>query len=219
MARVEAVLFDLDGTLLDTLADIANSANDVLARMLKAPVPIDDYRILVGDGVSTLFHRLLPQSRQDAGLHEACLNAFDEIYAQRCFEHSRPYEGIADLLTWLSAHHIPMAILSNKPDLFTNRLARELLGNWEFAVVLGASDRFPKKPDPASTHYICSTMKVFPSRMFYLGDTNTDMQTAKRAGCIALGATWGFRTKAELINAGADAIIDEPMQVTRLFHL
>ena len=217
MSRLATVIFDLDGTLLDTLVDIANAANDVLTELGEPTHSYDRYRVMVGDGVATLFKRALPRCESDENLHRHCIESFERTYLVRWNQHSGPYPGIRELLDWLSLNQIPMAVLSNKPHAFTVRCVEHLLSDWKFDVVLGASDRFPKKPDPASAIYVAQQLGAEPASTVYVGDTNTDMWTANGAGCFAVGVTWGFRTKQELIDTGAKSMIDHPMQLCELF--
>jgi phosphoglycolate phosphatase len=213
----DAVIFDLDGTLLDTLADIGNAANDVLLEMGEPTHPLDSYRTMVGDGVSTLFLRALPRCNSDPSLHQKCILAFERHYATRWNQSTAPYAGIADLLDWLVEHATPIAVLSNKPQAFTQKCVDEFLPRWRFEIVLGASDRFPKKPDPASARFVIEQLQTTPRKTLYVGDTNTDMWTAKGAGCWPVGVTWGFRSRAELIESGAQTIIDHPSDLKTLF--
>lgn len=217
LKRFDAVIFDLDGTLLDTLADIGNAANDVLASFGEPTHSLDSYRLMVGDGVATLFQRALPRCKTEAKLYEQCIHAFEHFYAVRWNQTSGPYAGVAELLDWLAAEKIPMAVLSNKPNAFTQKCVDELLSRWRFGLVLGASERFPKKPDPASARYVMEQLKSIPARTMYVGDTNTDMWTATAAGCWPVGVTWGFRSRTELLESGAQTIIDHPNELQKLF--
>ncbi len=217
LKKFDAVIFDLDGTLLDTLADIGNAANDVLTSLGEPTHSLDSYRLMVGDGVATLYQRALPRCKTEAKLHEQCIHAFERFYAIRWNQTSGPYAGVAELLDWLAVEKIPMAVLSNKPNAFTQKCVDELLSKWRFDLVLGASERFPKKPNPASAQYVMEQLKTNPARTMYVGDTNTDMWTATAAGCWPVGVTWGFRSRNELIESGAQTIIDHPNELRKLF--
>lgn len=206
----EGVIFDLDGTLLDSLEDIANAANEVLAEFGRQKIPVDRYRTFVGDGVAVLMERLMPETSQDITLRKACMDSFDRHYEQHWNKRSKPYAGIMDLLTSLSDQSFPMAILSNKPETFTKRCASFFFPTVPFAMVVGHSDRFPKKPDPSSSHWIAQSMGIPAGCMAYVGDTNTDMKTAVAAGFFAMGVSWGFRTRDELIDSGARVVFDHP---------
>lgn len=210
--QAEAVIFDLDGTLLDTLADIANAANDVLAEFQLPQHSIPDYRFMVGDGVSVLFNRALPKEKLSPELLEQCVIAFQKHYALRWNQSSRPYDGIPSMLNSLIDSGLKLAILSNKPQAFTEKCTSEFLSDWKFDDVLGASDARPRKPDPAGVFYILERWNLSADRCFYLGDTNTDMQTAVSSGCLPVGVTWGFRKEQELRDSGAKWIIHHPSE-------
>jgi phosphoglycolate phosphatase len=127
---------------------------------------------------------------------------------------TRLYDGIPELLDTLSSQQIKLAVLSNKADPLTQKICNILLKNWKFDVILGASDRFPRKPDPASALFVSEQMSILPSDICYLGDSDVDMKTAIAAGFEPIGVNWGFRPKEELIENGAKRIIDHPMQLT-----
>ncbi len=143
-----AVIFDLDGTLLDTLADIAMAANDVLAALGQETHGIADYRFMVGDGVSMLFQRACPMVLEDRILLQRCIDLFEQFYAIRWKESSGPYTEIPELLDWLTVQGIPMSVLSNKPHPFTCQCVSVLLSKWQFHAVLGQRPETPRKPDP-----------------------------------------------------------------------
>lgn len=204
-----AVIFDLDGTLLDTLADIAECGNAVLAEMGYATHPRDAYRHFVGEGVRKLFRKALGDRATDERI-EACSARFGEIYAENCAVHSRPFDGVPEMLAALAERKLPLAILSNKPDRFTQQTVAEFFDRRAFSRVYGEGPGIPTKPDPTGANRIVAELKVLPAEVLYLGDTSTDMQTARTAGLVAIGAAWGFRTREELLQAGAQAIIEQP---------
>ena len=206
----DAVIFDLDGTLIDSLEDIANAANEVLVEHHRRPLPVDRYRTLVGDGVGILMERLIPESEDDVSLRTSCMDSFARHYEQHWDKRSKPYGGIVDLLNSLVAAGLPMAVLSNKPESFTRRCIEYFFPSIPFAAVVGHSERFPKKPDPASSHWIVRSLGVASDRTAYVGDTNTDMKTAVAAGFYAMGVSWGFRTRDELFQSGARVVYDHP---------
>lgn len=214
----EAVLFDLDGTLLDTLEDLGESANTALRNHGLAEHPIDAYRIFVGDGVATLISRAAPDARPGEELHSSLVRAFREEYARRWDNVTKPYDGIAEMLDDLQRRGLRCTVLSNKPHDFTKLCVERFLGNWTFDIVQGVSDTVPPKPDPAGAKGVCARLEVPPERFVYLGDTNTDMRTANAAGMFAVGVTWGFRSAEELREFGADALIDHPSELARLLE-
>lgn len=220
MPRWQLALFDLDGTLADTLQDIADAANAALVAHGLAPHPLDAYRFLVGRGAPNLFRAAAPALADGSPQAEAQVAALVETYlahyALGRFNHTRPYDGIPELLDACVAGGIPLGVLSNKVHPETCAVVAQMFGRWPFAAIQGHEERFPPKPDPASALDICRRLGVAPANVLYIGDTSTDMQTAKAAGFFALGAAWGFREAAELRAHGADAIATTP-QAARAF--
>jgi len=216
-SRYAAVCFDLDGTLLNTLADLADSMNAALARQGFPPHPEDEYRFLVGDGVDVLARRCLPEAhRADDAAWEALVAAMREEYAGRWRDRTRPYAGVPELLPALVARGLPLAVLSNKQDDFTRAQVAHFFPDVRFASVAGARPGVPKKPDPAPALALARALGVPPQAWLYVGDTNTDMQTALGAGMVACGALWGFRPEAELRAAGAHHVLTHPSELLAL---
>lgn len=214
--RFSAVLFDLDGTLLDTLADIAHSANRVLSELGFPTHDIDAYRQFVGEGLIVLFQKALPPEVNADEVMPRCAEAFREAYGREWNVRTRPYDGIRELLDALAARPIQMAVLSNKPDAFTKRCVCEFLPEYEFRMVLGQRDSVPRKPDPAGAIEIVDEMGIPAEQFLYLGDSSIDMETATVAGMYAVGALWGFRTLEELQRGGAQALISRPADLLEL---
>ena len=214
--RFDAVLFDLDGTLADTLDDIAASVNWALERNALDPHPPDAYRELVGEGVGRLVERALPAGRQD--LHGAVLADLRAHYTDHMLDKSAPYPGIPELLDELRRRGLPMAVLSNKPEPATRWMVERLFSAWPFAAVQGERPGVPHKPDPGAALAIAAALAVEPARVLYLGDTRTDMETAVAAGMFAVGALWGFRDRAELVAHGAQAVVEHPREVPALLE-
>jgi phosphoglycolate phosphatase len=208
-----AVLFDLDGTLLDTLEDLADSMNHVLRQRALAEHPVDAYKHYIGDGIETLVRRVLPEGCTTPALLKECAEAMRTEYGRRWAEKTRPYPGVPELLDALSARGIPAAVLSNKPDDFTRLCVAKLLPRWQFAVVQGARPGLARKPDPAAALDIARHFRLEPAEIVYLGDTNTDMQTAVAAGMYPVGALWGFRSAEELVTSGAAVLIERPIDL------
>jgi phosphoglycolate phosphatase len=213
----QAIIFDMDGTLLDTIEDIADSMNQVLSRFGFTGPNVEAYKTFVGDGVESLVKRVLPQESITEDLVLRCVAAMREEYGRRWHNKTRPYPGIPELLDALQKQNIPMAILSNKLQEFTQIMAAELLGRWFFKVVLGARPLIPKKPDPTAALEIAQLLQLPPGHILYLGDTGTDMKTAVAAGMVPLGVLWGFRTAEELTASGAKALLVKPLDL--LSHL
>jgi len=214
--QYRAVLFDLDGTLLDTLEDLADSTNAALAALGFPPRPVEEYRVLVGDGIRNLALRALPQGHKDAETVDRCVRMTRSEYGRRWDAKTRPYPGVPELLDGLARRGVHMGILSNKPDAATREVVAKLLFEWTFDVVRGAQEGVPLKPDPAAALDVAAALSTEPRHFLYLGDTNTDMQTARTAGMRAVGALWGFRTAEELRAAGAQDLIGRPQDLLPL---
>ena len=210
------MIFDLDGTLLDTLEDLADSMNAVLAAKEYPLHPVDAYRYFVGNGVEQLVRRSLPAGAVEDGLVMACIDLMEAEYGRRWAAKTTAYAGIPALLDALTDRGLAMAVLSNKPEEFTRLAVSEILKPWRFSPVWGARPDLPKKPDPTGAVSIAALLGVAPDCCLYLGDTDTDMETATRAGMFAVGVTWGFRPPAELEAAGAQALVTEPKDVISL---
>lgn len=216
--KFKAVLFDLDGTLLDTLQDIADSANAALKQLGFDEHPTEAYKYFVGDGIEHLAERALPQSSRDNNTVATCLELIRSEYKRRWDVNTRPYSGIREMLEALRQRNIPTAILSNKPHEFTCRMIDEYFGDYSFTLVRGAIEGVPIKPDPTAALQITRQMGISPGEFVYVGDSSTDMQTAAAAGMYAVGVFWGFRTKDELIQTGAEVVIERPFELVALFE-
>ena len=213
-----AVLFDLDGTLLDTLEDLADSMNAVLASRGHPTHPVVEYRYFVGDGMEVLARRALPPAlSEDPEEVRACVLGMRDQYGLRWKVKSHPYPGILELLDGLTEKGTLLTILSNKPDSFVKEIARHFFGRWRFSPAQGAQPGMPRKPDPGAALAISESVGVAPAAFLYLGDTNTDMQTAVAAGMFPVGALWGFRPEGELREAGARVLAAHPRDVLALF--
>ncbi len=212
--NIHAVLFDLDGTLLDSLDDIAEAANAMLVSFGCPPHPIDAYRYFVGNGAAVLIQRTLPaDKRDDSDLVSACLREFENRYRLGWSVHSELYEGVPEMLQALKERGIPVAILSNKPQEFVDQCVTHYLAEFSFERVWGLDGVRPRKPDPLSALEIANRLGIEPSEWLFLGDTSIDMETACRASMLPVGASWGFREIQELRNAGAEVVIDRPIEL------
>ena len=214
--KYRALISDLDGTLLDTLEDLADSVNAALARLGLPQHEVDAYRYFVGDGRRAMALRALPEDHRDEATLGLLIAHIGEEYDRRCANHTQPYEGITELLDALTARGVRMAILSNKPHSYTEAMVSRLLPNWSFEFVLGESPSIPRKPDPAGALHIAEQMGIKPEECLYIGDSGVDMQTATAAGLYAVGVLWGFRTADELLSNGAKVLVEKPADIIRL---
>jgi len=216
-SNFEAILFDVDGTLLDSLQDLADSMNSTLNHFGFPAHGLEMYKYFVGDGMENLVKRSLPDSaRTDPAIVSESLQVMRQTYDHNWKMSTRPYPGIPQLLDSLTDRKVKMAILSNKPDDFTRKIVRELLASWRFEIVMGERASVPRKPDPASAIEIAKRLGIRPENFLYLGDTATDMRTANAAGMFAVGALWGFRDAVELESSGAKELISTPVEILRL---
>lgn len=214
MSRYECVLFDLDGTLLDTIVDLANSMNTVLNNLGFPMHEVEAYKFFVGDGIKPLAMRALPKGdHQDNNLVDRCVEEMRKEYGQRWADETKMYPGIPELLDALSTKKIKKVILSNKPHDFTLKVVDKFLSSWDFNAVIGAQDNLPKKPDPAGAMQIASQLGIANEKFIYVGDTSTDMKTATAARMYPVGALWGFRTAEELKKSGAAILIEQPLDL------
>ena len=212
MNKPKAVLFDLDGTLVDTLADLAAATNTALAHIGHAPYPLDDYRHMVGNGARLLIARAVGKDATDP-LTERVLADFLAIYADHCLDETRPYDGILPMLDALG--DTPLAVVTNKPEPQARTIVHALFGDRFRTVCGGRADR-PKKPDPQGTRDTLAALGLTTEDVWFVGDSDVDMRTAQNAGLIGIGAAWGFRGAAELQAAGAYRVIAHPRELLAL---
>jgi phosphoglycolate phosphatase len=214
--KYRAILFDLDGTLLDTLQDIADAVNKALSRLGFTGHEIESYKYFVGYGRDILAIRVLPESHRDVSTVNKLVSYIDDEYSKCWAENTHPYHGISDLLNRLTTDDIKMAILSNKPHQFAEMMVCRLLSRWRFDIVVGALPSVPKKPDPTAALQIARQLDISPFEFLYLGDSDIDMKTATAASMYPVGALWGFRKADELLANGAEVIIESPSELLRL---
>ena len=213
-----SVIFDLDGTLLDTLEDLADAVNRTLAAHGFPTHSVDAYRYIIGDGSKKLIERALPPEHRDRETVAGCFEAYRHDYRQNWNVKTKLFEGIPEMLHRLTERRLKMAVLSNKPHEFTQQCVAELLAPWHFEPILGQRENVPLKPDPAGALEIVRQFNLPPSDFLYLGDSAVDMQTATAAGMFAVGACWGFRTATELRQSGAKKLIEKPAELLCLIE-
>ncbi|WP_045222174.1 HAD family hydrolase [Desulfonatronum thioautotrophicum] len=212
--RPQGVIFDLDGTLLDTLEDLADAMNTVLASHHWPTHPLDAYRRFVGNGVSMLVRRAVPEvERNDVQRLDAITQEMRSVYGRHWAKKTRLYPGIDPLLRTLKAQGIPMAVLTNKPHDAAMALVDHFFPENMFRLVTGAHPDKPRKPDPTTALETADHLGVLPASTLFLGDSDVDMQTATAAGMTPLGAGWGFRGPDELLASGASMVLNNPMEL------
>lgn len=206
-------IFDLDGTLLNTLPTIAYYGNLALGKINLAPIPEERYKALVGDGRDLLIHRMLAEYNADtAENYETVGAAYDAAYEADVMYLTKPYDGIPELLSALKSSGVKLAVLSNKPHNVANPIVREVFGDI-FDEAWGKRTDFPTKPNPAAAHEICRILGISAAETAFIGDTSVDIATGKNAGFYTIGAAWGFRSVAELRDAGADFIANKAPEI------
>ncbi|MEA5004282.1 MAG: HAD family hydrolase [Christensenella sp.] len=208
---IKAVIFDLDGTLLDTLASLEKTGNQMLRDLGFAAQESDKYRYFVGDGAATLVERALVAAGDAQLVHlEEGMRLFRSYFKEWCSYGVRPYDGIVELLDTLRKKGVKTAVLSNKPHAQTLEVIGEYFGGGAFEIVRGQMDDVPKKPDPAGANHIVKELGIRPDDCLYVGDTDVDMKTGLAAGLFTVGVLWGFRTERELRENGAMALVEKP---------
>ena len=213
--KYKAILFDLDGTLLNTLDDLGDSMNNVLSQLNYPTHPIDAYKYFVGDGIEILVKRALPEDCNNLVFEKAC-DLMKAEYEKNCENKTDVYDGIAELLEFLQEVGIKKTILTNKPDDTAHKVVDKYFSKYNFDVVIGARNNVPKKPNPKTAFEIAERLNLKCSQFLYLGDTNIDMQTASSAGMFPIGVLWGFRQADELIESGAKILITHPTNLKEL---
>jgi phosphoglycolate phosphatase len=216
--KYKAVIFDLDGTLLDTVQDVADSMNSALKSMGCKVHEISEYRYLMGDGIDTLAMRALPDNVRDEEHVMKCISIFQPIYKEGWGKTTRPYDGIIELLAELKSKNIRTAVLSNKSHEFTERMVHYFFNGDYFSEIRGAMPSIPKKPDPTAAREIAKRLSLAPSQILYIGDTGIDMETAVRAGMYPLGVLWGYRDDKELLDYGAKMLMKTPRDLLELIQ-
>ncbi len=214
----KAVLFDLDGTLLNSLEDIADSMNHVLKRFGFPTHETEAYKLFIGDGIKKLIERVLPHDKQDEETARKFLFESRKYYEDNCMRKTKKYNGISELLDELTKLSVRKSILSNKPHNLTNLLVLKILYGWNFDVVFGERPEYKTKPDPEAALEIARIMKIKPEEFVYVGDSSTDMKTAIAAGMFPVGVLWGFRSAEELRKAGAKELINKPIDLLKFFR-
>lgn len=209
----QLVIFDLDGTLLNTIEDLGTAVNYALEQRGYPTHSLSSYPYFVGNGVSRLIERALPENARTEEEITLLRRAFKEYYGEHNTDYTRPYEGIPELLEALQKRGLKLAVASNKYQRAVDKLIRYYFPNIRWAAIEGQKDDYPIKPDPSIVFDILSKVPTAKSDVLYVGDSGVDMETARRACVESVGVTWGFRSSAELEQCYADHIVDDVEQI------
>ncbi len=213
---IKLAIFDLDGTLLDTIGDLAASCDAVLWQNGLPQHTTEEYRQMVGRGILRLVEAAIPEHLRLPEYVEKVRQDFVAYYLDHIDLHTHPYNGIPELIDAMTERGVKIAVASNKFQAGTERLIRSFFPDVEFVAVLGQRVGVPLKPDPQIDLEIIEAAGVEPSETLHIGDSGVDMQTAHAAGVRAVGVTWGFRSREELAESGADVIVDHPEEILNL---
>lgn len=212
---LKAVIFDLDGTLVNTLEDLGNSTNHMLSENGFPIHTMDKYNYFVGNGIPKLIERALPETERSAENIKKYTEQFTEYYSKHFADKSAAYGGIAELVAEIKKMGLKTAVVTNKAQAMTDLVISKVFGSGVFDSVVGKRDENPAKPDPKAAFVAMSEMEVNPDECVFVGDSSVDILTARNCGAYPVGVLWGFRTRQELENSGARLIISEPEELVR----
>jgi len=213
MPTLKAFIFDLDGTLIDSLADIAESINRMLDARGYPRCEQEVFKQMVGDGMEKLVERALPEHARNEELIKVCVEEYRAHYDTLWNTQTRPYPGIVEMLAELKGRGVKMGVISNKAHRFTVPMTEHFFGTGVFDHILGQRAEVPRKPDAAGAHEMATFLGLKTDEMAYVGDSGIDMEFAKNSGMQAIGVRWGFRSEAELLECGADVLISHPAEL------
>ncbi|MDR0601865.1 MAG: HAD hydrolase-like protein [Treponema sp.] len=216
--RFKCAVFDLDGTLVNTLADIALAMNTALGERGFPELPVGAYAGIVGNGIRRLAYFALPEEKRDENVVEELAKRAGRLYAERPVVHSKVYPGIQELLFKLGKLRVKSAVLTNKPDPVARMVIDRFFPAGAFEAVQGELPGVPRKPDPASTWELLMKLDVTPRESIFIGDSEVDLETARAAECPPLLVSWGFRSREALEKTGAPRIIDRPEELLTLIR-
>lgn len=211
---IDTVIFDLDGTLLNTLDDLADSVNYALSSLGYPVRTVDEVRMMVGNSVVYLIEKALPEGT-DKSQFDRCLSIFETHYKENMRNKTAPYDSVMQMLSDVKASGYKMAVVSNKPDVFTKELVNELFGEY-IPLAIGRSDDIPRKPAPDMVFYAMDKLGSDKTTTVYVGDSEVDVVTSKNAGLPCVGCLWGFRDRETLKNEGADYLISSPSELIEI---
>ncbi len=210
---LKAVIFDLDGTLVNTLEDLGNSTNHILSENGFPIHTMDKYNYFIGNGIPKLIERALPESERSDEKIKKYTEQFTAYYSKHFADKSTAYDGINELRTKLKKNGIKAAVVTNKSQAMTELVIKKVFGDRAFDSVVGKREENPAKPDPKAAFIAMSELEVNPDECIFVGDSSVDILTARNCGAYPVGALWGFRTRQELENAGARLIISKPEEL------
>ncbi len=212
---IKAVLFDLDGTLVNSLADLAGSTNYALRKFGFPTHEIESFKYFVGDGMPKLIERALPKEKRQETHIKQVLAVFMEHYKKHYCDKTKAYDGILEAVDAIISMGLKTAVVSNKVQDMAETVTNKILGD-RFSVVCGKREGYPAKPDPTLTLEVIKQLGVKPQECLFIGDSGMDMAVSKNANCVSLGVLWGFRSEEELLENAADFIINEPSGIIKI---
>ena len=213
--KFKGIIFDLDGTLVNSLEDISDAMNTVLTNLNYPTHTYDTYQYFIGSGLRNLVSKALPASNNTEDQIETCFDCMITEYREICTLKTKPYEGIIELLDNLASKNIKLAVFSNKADELTKKIASEIFPN-HFDMAVGLSTEELKKPNPFEALEISKKWNLTTEEILFVGDSDIDMQTANNANMFAVGVSWGYRTEQELKNSGAKLVINNALELIEI---
>jgi phosphoglycolate phosphatase len=212
----KGVIFDLDGTLVNSLEDITNAMNTVLKQYGFPTHSVQVCQSFIGHGVRDLVVKALPKENKNEEWINRCFHEMLAVYRENCTIKTNMYQGISDLLDELTARKFKLAVFSNKADELTKKVVKSVFSKWNFEVVEGLKLEVLKKPNPTVAIEISKKLAIPVKKIIFIGDTDVDIITAKNAGMFPVGVVWGYRTKEELIESGAKYILENPLDLVKI---
>ena len=216
--KVKAVLFDLDGTLLDTVWDIGTGANAALCRYGYPEQPLDAYRSYVGHGIRELFRQIVPEGLSQEQFEEA-LQFYLQYYPEHCTDHTVYFPGIQDMLHVLAEHGYALAVLSNKTERTAQKIMQHFFPEVPFRFIWGNNGQRPLKPATEAAAPACEALGLSREEILFFGDGDTDMEFASRSGFVPVACSWGYRSREQLLQAGAAVVVDRAADLLALLGL
>ncbi|QGK75887.1 HAD family hydrolase [Flavobacterium sp. SLB02] len=213
--KFKGIIFDLDGTLVNSLEDISDAMNTVLTNLNYPTHTYDTYQYFIGSGLRNLVSKALPATNNSDEQIEICFECMINEYREICTLKTKPYDGIVELLKNLTSQNIKMAVFSNKADELTKKIASEIFPN-HFDMAVGLSTEELKKPNPFEALEISKKWNLTTEEILFVGDSDIDMQTANNANMFAVGVSWGYRTEQELKNSGAKLVINNALELIEI---